>query len=172
MIVTTTPKKKRPATPVSGKPKTKPPHEREQEKEMPKKRAAGGTERYFEGVGRRKTAVARVKLFTRGDRTIAVNGRSVEAYFPMQALREKAKAALAKMNVEDKFRVMVKISGGGIMSQAEAMRHGTARALLAFNPEFRKRLKRAGYLTRDARKVERKKPGKKKARRSPQWSKR
>lgn len=130
------------------------------------------TERYFQGTGRRKTAVARVKLYTRGDRTMHVNGHELEAYFRTPALRDMAKAALRKMNVEDKFRVAARVTGGGMSSQAEAMRHGTARALLIFNPEFRKRLKRAGFLTRDARIVERKKPGKKKARRAPQWSKR
>jgi len=83
-----------------------------------------------------------------------------------------ALGALTRMNVEEKFRVEVKLEGGGKSAQAEAMRHGTARALLTFNPEFRKRLKRAGFLTRDPRMVERKKPGKKKARRAPQWSKR
>lgn len=137
-----------------------------------KSRKPGVTDRYFEGVGRRKTAIARVKLFTRGDRTITVNGRTVDGYFPTPTMREMAKAALTKMNVEDKFRVVTMIQGGGPSAQAEAMRHGTARALLLFNPEFRKRLKRAGFLTRDPRMVERKHPGKKKARRSPQWSKR
>lgn len=134
--------------------------------------AARGTDRYFQGVGRRKTAVARVKLFTRGDRTMTVNGRTVERYFPTPTLRELAQAALTKMNVEEKFRLVAVIRGGGLSAQAEALRHGTARALLEFNPDFRKRLKRAGYLTRDSRMVERKKPGKKKARRSPQWAKR
>ncbi|MBI4133862.1 MAG: 30S ribosomal protein S9 [Candidatus Terrybacteria bacterium] len=134
--------------------------------------AARGTDRYFQGVGRRKTAVARVKLFTRGDRTMTVNGRTVERYFPTPTLRESAQAALMKMNVEEKFRLVAVIRGGGLSAQAEALRHGTARALLQFNPDFRKRLKRAGYLTRDPRMVERKKPGKKKARRSPQWAKR
>jgi small subunit ribosomal protein S9 len=113
-----------------------------------------------------------VKLFTRGDRVITVNGRPFSVYFPTEPLREIAKAALTKMNVDGKFRVVVSVEGGGLHAQAEAMRHGTARALLQFNPDFRKRLKRAGYLTRDPRMVERKKPGRKKARRMPQWSKR
>lgn len=130
------------------------------------------TDRYFDGVGRRKTAVARVKLFTRGNRAMSVNDRPLEAYFPTERLRALARAALSRMNVEDKFRVAAVIRGGGLSAQAEAMRHATARALLKFNPEFRKRLKRAGYLTRDPRMVERKKPGLKKARRAPQWSKR
>ena len=103
---------------------------------------------------------------------MTVNGRTVERYFPTPALRESAQAALMKMNVEEKFRLVAVIRGGGLSAQAEALRHGTARALLQFNPDFRKRLKRAGYLTRDPRMVERKKPGKKKARRSPQWAKR
>jgi len=130
------------------------------------------TERYFGGVGRRKTAIARVKLYTRGDRDMTVNERPIKGYFSTPALLDLAQSALRTMNVEEKFRVVVRVRGGGMRAQAEAMRHGSARALLEFNPEFRKRLKRAGYLTRDSRMVERKKPGKKKARRSPQWSKR
>lgn len=130
------------------------------------------TDRYFEGIGRRKTAVARVRLYTKGDRTVTVNELPLDDYFVTPTQRLAAGAALEKMNVEEKFRVVVKVSGSGKSAQADAIRLGSARALLAFNEEFRKRLKKAGYLTRDARKVERKKPGLKKARRAPQWSKR
>lgn len=129
-------------------------------------------ERYFEGIGRRKTAVARVRLFTKGDREFLVNAKPLTAYFPLFFLQEVAAAALKKMKVQDKFRIVVHTRGGGIHAQAEAIRHGSARALVAFNLEFRKRLKRAGYLRRDSREVERKKPGLKKARRAPQWAKR
>jgi len=83
-----------------------------------------------------------------------------------------ASAALNRMKVMDKFRAVIRVSGGGLHSQAEAVRHATARALVEFNPDFRKRLKRAGFLTRDSRMVERKKYGLKKARRAPQWAKR
>ena len=134
--------------------------------------AKAGTDRYYEGIGRRKTAVARVRLYTKGDRTMTVNGLPLDEYFVTPAQRLAAKAAMEKMNVEEKFRVVVRVSGSGKSAQADAVRLGSARALLEFNNEFRKRLKKAGYLTRDARKVERKKPGLKKARRSPQWSKR
>ena len=87
-------------------------------------------------------------------------------------MRETILSPLKLMNVLDKFRIMIKVKGGGIHSQAEAVRHGIARALVIFNAEFRKRLKKAGYLTRDSRMRERKKFGLKRARRAPQWRKR
>lgn len=129
-------------------------------------------ERYWEAVGRRKTAVARVRLFTRGDKGIWVNGKSCDIYFHTEEMRRTAEDALKKMKAQERFRVTVKASGGGLRAQSEAVRHGTARALTKFNPDFRKRLKRAGFLTRDPRMVERKKFGLKKARRAPQWAKR
>ena len=128
--------------------------------------------KYWEAVGRRKTAVARVRLFTAGEKEILVNGKSYENYFPDIELREIASAALEKMKLLDKFRVSAKIRGGGIHAQAEALRHGIARALILFNSDFRKRLKKAGFLTRDPRMRERKKFGLKRARRAPQWQKR
>lgn len=128
-------------------------------------------DRYMEGVGRRKTAIARVRLFTRaGD--FAVNNKPHAEYFPTLELQSIAEDALQKMKLFGRFRVSVKVSGGGVHSQAEALRHGLARALVKFNPDFRKRLKRAGYLKRDPRAKERKKPGLKRARRAPQWAKR
>jgi len=128
-------------------------------------------ERYFEAVGRRKTAVARVRVFTRaGDFT--VNNKPYGQYFPTLELQKIVEDSLQKMKLFGRFRVSIKISGGGIHSQAEAVRHGIARALTKFNPDFRKRLKRAGFLTRDPRMKERKKPGLKRARRAPQWQKR
>lgn len=129
-------------------------------------------ERYWEGLGRRKTAVARVRLFTRGDKGMRVNDKPAGAYFPTNEMQQIAEDALKKMKAQERFRVMVKARGGGLHAQAEAVRHGTARALTKFNPDFRKRLKRAGFLTRDPRMVERKKFGLKKARRAPQWAKR
>lgn len=131
-----------------------------------------GTSRYWEGVGRRKTAVARARLFTRGEKGIWVNERAFAEYFPYPKHQKVASEAIDTMNTEDRFHVTVHVRGGGTSAQAEAVRHATARALLLFNSEFRKRLKRAGFLTRDARATERKKFGLKKARRAPQWGKR
>lgn len=129
-------------------------------------------EKYWEAVGRRKTSVARVRLFTRGRKEFLVNDKPYREYFPTLDLEQIASAALSKMNTLDRFRVLVKVRGGGYHSQAEAVRHATARVLVEFNFNFRKRLKKAGYLTRDPRMRERKKFGLKRARRAPQWSKR
>lgn len=129
-------------------------------------------ERYFEAVGRRKTAVARVRLFTKGEKKFLINDKPLEIYFPSLELQQTATAALNKMKCLDRFRVLVKVKGGGYHAQAEAVRHGIARVLVLFNPDFRKRLKKAGFLTRDARMRERKKFGLKRARRAPQWQKR
>ena len=128
--------------------------------------------RYYEAVGRRKRAVARVRLFTKGEKGFSINSKKHSGYFPTKDLREIADGALRKMKVIDKFSVSVHVRGGGMTGQAEAIRHGTARALIIFNPEFRKRLKRVGFLRRDPREKERRKFGLKKARRAPQWSKR
>lgn len=130
------------------------------------------TDRYFEAVGRRKTAVARVRLYTKGDMVTLVNERAYREYFPTMELQKIVDDPLKKMKSDGRFHVSVRVKGGGIHAQAEATRMGISRALTVFNPEFRKRLKRAGYLTRDARQVERKKFGLKKARRAPQWQKR
>lgn len=128
-------------------------------------------ERYFEAVGRRKSAIARVRLYTRaGDFT--VNTKLYNNYFPTLSLQKIAEDSLQKMKLFGRFKVSVKIAGGGPHSQAEALRHGLARCLMLFNPDFRKRLKRAGYVKRDPRVKERKKFGLKKARRAPQWAKR
>jgi small subunit ribosomal protein S9 len=129
-------------------------------------------ERYFEAVGRRKTSIARVRIFTRGDKIFLVNGKPCDVYFPTLELQQIAKVALEKMKCLDKFRIQVFLKGGGLHSQAEAARHGIARALVLFNNDFRKRLKKAGFLTRDPRMRERKKFGLKRARRAPQWQKR
>lgn len=128
-------------------------------------------DRYFEAVGRRKTAVARVRLFTKaGD--FLVNNKPLADYFPTIELQRIAEDALQKMKLFGRFKVSAKISGGGSHAHAEALRHGLARCLIKFNPDFRKRLKRAGFLKRDPRMKERKKFGLKKARRAPQWQKR
>jgi len=128
-------------------------------------------DRYFEAVGRRKTATARVRLYTRSGEFM-VNQKSHASYFPTLELQGIAEDALSKMKLMGRFRISAKIKGGGIHAQAEALRHGLARALIKFNPDFRKRLKRAGFLTRDPRAKERKKPGLKRARKAPQWAKR
>lgn len=128
--------------------------------------------RYFEAVGRRKTAVARVRLFTQGDKGFLINEKPYQLYFPSFELQQIADSALLKMKCLDKFKIVVKVKGGGVHAQAEAVRHGIARVLVEFNPDFRKRLRRVGYLTRDPRERERKKFGLKRARRAPQWRKR
>jgi small subunit ribosomal protein S9 len=130
------------------------------------------TPRYHSAIGRRKEAVARVRLFPGGDAGVTVNDKTPEAYFGLSALSLTVRAPLEKMKVSDKFSVSVKIVGGGIRGQAEAARLGVARALTDFNPDFRKRLKRLGYLKRDPREKERRKYGLKKARKRPQFSKR
>jgi len=129
-------------------------------------------EKYYEAVGRRKTAIARVRLFTKGEKVFLVNEEPFEKYFPTLELQQIASASLKKMKSLERFRVTVKVKGGGLHAQAEAIRHGIARALVKFNPDYRKRLKRAGFLTRDPRMKERKKFGLKRARRAPQWQKR
>ena len=134
-------------------------------------------EKYFEAEGRRKTAVARIRLFTRSvighpKKNFLVNEKPLEQYFPTFELQQIAQASLEKMKCLDKFRVSARVQGGGLHAQAEAIRHGIARVLVLFNPDFRKRLKAAGFLRRDPRMRERKKFGLKRARRAPQWQKR
>lgn len=129
-------------------------------------------DRYFEAVGRRKTAVARVRLFTRGEKQFLVNGKPYERYFTLAEDQQKATSSMRKMKCLDKFKITVMVRGGGRNAQAEAVRHGTARVLVDFNNNFKKRLRKVGYLTRDPRMRERKKFGLKRARKAPQWAKR
>ncbi len=129
-------------------------------------------EEYFQAVGRRKTASAQVKLFLNDGGQILINGRDLKEYFPTFYLQKIVLSPLELVKCGDKFRILVKVKGGGKNSQAEAIRHGIARALVLFNPDFRKKLKKAGFLKRDPRMKERKKPGLKRARRAPQWQKR
>lgn len=128
--------------------------------------------RYFEAVGKRKTAVARVRLYIKGDKETIINDRPLKEYFPGFTLQETVNAPLVLMELEDKFRITVILKGGGTFSQAEALRHGISRAIEVYNPDSRQQLKQAGFLTRDSRRRERKKPGLKRARKAPQWSKR
>jgi small subunit ribosomal protein S9 len=125
----------------------------------------------YRGTGKRKTSVARV-ILKPGDGATWFNGRTIEEYFPRAAHRELALAPLKVVGVEGTFDVRVRVQGGGPSGQAGAVRHGIARALVDADPELRIPLKRAGYLTRDARIVERKKAGLHKARKAPQFSKR
>jgi len=143
---------------------------KEKKKGKSKKKSKNG--RYYEATGRRKTAVARVRIYSQDKEEFVVNDKHYKEYFPTLELQKIATASLEKMNCLDKFKVSVIARGGGVHAQAEAVRHGVARALVEFNPDFKKRLSTAGYLTRDPRMRERKKFGLKRARRAPQWRKR
>ena len=123
------------------------------------------------GTGRRKSSVARVRLVP-GDGKVIINGRVMEEYIPFAALREVVNQPLNATETLGSYDVLVNVKGGGYTGQAGAIRHGIARALLQADPEYRGTLKRAGFLTRDPRMKERKKPGLKGARRAPQFSKR
>jgi small subunit ribosomal protein S9 len=128
-------------------------------------------EKQKNAVGRRKEAVTRVFL-SRGGGKISINGQDYKTYFPLVYLQNQVEAPFKSIAATEKFDVVVNASGGGVKGQAEAVKLGIARALLQVNPEYRPALKEAGLLTRDPRSVERKKPGKKMARKSFQFSKR
>ena len=125
----------------------------------------------FNAVGRRKKAVARVRLVP-GEGKIVVNKRDIDNYFGLETLKMTVRQPLALTNVGGSFDVLVNVCGGGLTGQAGAIRHGISRALCKANPELRPALKAAGFLTRDPRMKERKKYGLKAARRAPQFSKR
>jgi len=128
-------------------------------------------ERYFEGRGGRKTAVARARVYPKGT-GITINDKSVADYFKNDRDRMVVHAPFELIKVADKVRATVHVTGGGIHAQADAVRNALALALTAWDAEVKKRLRKAGFITRDPRVVERKKYGLKKARRSPQWQKR
>lgn len=130
------------------------------------------TERYIETIGRRKTAAARVRITPGTKQSIVINGQDVETYFKTDEQRRTALDAIVKSKLPVKFKITALISGGGLSGQAEALRHGISRALVEHDAELRKKLKKAGFLKRDPRSKERRKFGLKKARKSPQWSKR
>ncbi len=132
--------------------------------------ATKDTSRYIETVGRRKTSVARVRITPSSKTTLTVNDREFENYFPVAQLRSDIMSVFA--DTPEKFAVTVKLVGGGVSSQAQAVRHGIARALIENEPELRTKLKVKGFLKRDPRAKERRKFGLKKARKAPQWSKR
>jgi small subunit ribosomal protein S9 len=128
--------------------------------------------RYYEGVGRRKAATARVRIYPGGDGNIVINDRPVDEYFSRMMDIIHLKEPLEVTNMQDRYDISVLVKGGGIKGQAGAVRLGIARALLEADPELRPPLRRGGFLTRDARVKERKKPGLKKARKAPQYTKR
>jgi small subunit ribosomal protein S9 len=130
--------------------------------------------KYFYATGRRKSAVAKVRLYQDAkEKGILVNEKDYKGYFANNSiLVEKVYSPIKLLNLENKFKISVKVNGGGLNGQAEAIRLGIARALLVLDEEYKKELRASSYLTRDPRKVERKKPGLKKARRAPQWKKR
>lgn len=150
----------------------------EEKLEVDQKDALNKKKRYYEAVGRRKTSVARVRLWTvhpsesAESGNFTINGKKHTEYFITPELRCVSEMSLRKMKSFNRFQVSVLVKGGGIASQAEAVRHGIARSLVMFDFNFGKKLRRVGFLTRDPRMRERKKFGLKRARRSPQWSKR
>ncbi|MBR6790899.1 MAG: 30S ribosomal protein S9 [Oscillospiraceae bacterium] len=129
------------------------------------------TKPYFYGTGRRKSSVARVRVY-QGTGVITINGRSIDDYFGLDTLKLIVRQPLGLTETEGKFDIVCTVAGGGVTGQAGAIRHGLSRALLKYDPELRPVLKKAGFLTRDPRMKERKKYGLKAARRAPQFSKR
>lgn len=129
------------------------------------------TRPFFYGTGRRKSSVARVRLY-QGSGKVTINGRDIDDYFGLETLKLIVRQPLALTGNDEKFDIECRVAGGGVTGQAGAIRHGVSRALLSVNPEYRTPLKAAGLLTRDPRMKERKKYGLKAARRAPQFSKR
>ena len=124
------------------------------------------------GTGRRKKAIARVRLIPAGDGAITINGKSIDEYFTLDTMKFIVRQPLVLTETSAKYDVIVNVCGGGFTGQAGAIRHGISRALLLAEPETRTALKKEGFLTRDSRMKGRKKYGLKKARRAPQFSKR
>ena len=129
-------------------------------------------ERYYYGTGKRKTSVARVKIYNGDSNSIIVNNKPMEEYFNWQPWQDTVKQALSVSNNLNNFRVEAKVYGGGVNSQSEAIRHGITRALIAYEENLKKELRQAGLVTRDSRIKESKKYGLKRARRAPQYTKR
>jgi small subunit ribosomal protein S9 len=128
--------------------------------------------KYFYGTGKRKTSIARVRLYEKGTGQIVINNKPFEEFIPLPIIQELILYPLTLTGSKKAFDIYVKIEGGGFNSQAEAIRHGISRALVAYNADLKSTLKPDGLLTRDARIKERKKYGLKRARRAPQFSKR
>ena len=127
---------------------------------------------YLYGTGRRKSSIARVRLYEGGTGKITINGRDIDDYFGLDTLKLITRQPLVLTETVEKVDIVATVEGGGVSGQAGALRHGISRALLLVNPEYRAILKKAGFLTRDPRMKERKKYGLKAARRAPQFSKR
>ena len=127
---------------------------------------------YFYGTGRRKSSVARVRVYPNGTGAITINGRDIDDYFGLETLKLIVRQPMELTETVGAFDIICTVTGGGVTGQAGAIRHGLSRALLQYNEELRPVLKKAGLLTRDPRMKERKKYGLKKARRAPQFSKR
>ena len=127
---------------------------------------------YYYACGKRKTSVARIRLFPKGTGEITVNEKPAKDYFTLSTSMGIVKSPLKLVGAANSFDIVIRVTGGGSSSQAEAVRHGIARVLLNYDHTYRTSLKKAGFLTRDARIKERKKPGLKRARRAPQFSKR
>ena len=128
--------------------------------------------KYFYGTGRRKSSVARVRVYENGTGMITISGRDIDSYFGLDTLKMVVRQPLVSTDLVGKVDVVITVCGGGVSGQAGAIRHGISRALLVANAEYRPTLKAAGFLTRDPRMKERKKYGLKAARRAPQFSKR
>ncbi len=129
-------------------------------------------QRYFYGTGRRKRAIAKVRLYPDDGRAIIVNGKPMEEYFNWLPWQSTVREPFAVSGTAGQFRVMAQVLGGGVNAQAEAIRHGISRALVVSNPALKPGLRRAGFITRDTRVKESKKYGLKRARRAPQYTKR
>ncbi len=160
------PKKETPTTEAEATPTLA----MQNDQESAAKTAKSGS--FIPSVGRRKQAIARVRLIKNGKGAITVNGRKYDDYFGHYELRNAVTSPLKAVGQDTSVDISARVVGGGVHGQAEAVRHGIARALIVLNPTFRKTLKKLGFLSRDPREKERKKPGLKSARRSPQWSKR
>lgn len=177
-------KKQDPKIKKSTKKSVKKIEEKKETKEIPENSLESpkeiSAEKYYEAVGRRKEAVARVRLYTKKltDKTeedealIFVNNKKHSDYFKTTILHGIVESPFRKLKSVNRFKSTVKVMGGGITGQAEAIRHGLSRALVLFDSNFAKKLRKAGFLTRDSREKERRKYGLKKARKAPQWSKR
>jgi small subunit ribosomal protein S9 len=145
------------------------------QKEVSAKKRQASDEKYFYAVGRRKTAVAQIRLYEQEgakETDVVVNDKKLKDYFPTVQLQNVFLAPFKVAGMQGRFRISLLVKGGGVQGQADAARLAAARALVKFDPATRPLLKANELLVRDARKVERKKPGLKKARRAPQWSKR
>jgi len=129
-------------------------------------------QQYYEGIGRRKTSTARVRLYVGGTGNFVVNDKAGQEYFSREQDYKRLMELLASTGTEGRYNVSAQVNGGGVTGQADAVRMGLARALVQIDPGFREVLRRGGSLTRDARAKERKKPGLKRARKAPQYTKR